>query len=43
MENDLRDYSKAGVYYLRNFEDRWTTWVPADVAKKVKDALAEAS
>ncbi len=43
VENEVTDWSKAGVYYLRNFEDRWTTWLPADVATKVKAALAEAS
>ena len=43
VENEVQDFSKAGVYYLQNFEDRWTTWVPADVATKVKAALAEAS
>ena len=40
-ETDIQgDWSKAAVYYLQNFEDRWTTWMPADNAKKVKDGLA---
>ena len=34
------DWEKAGIYYLQNYEDRWTTWMPADNVKKVKDALA---
>jgi glycine betaine/proline transport system substrate-binding protein len=32
-------YEDAAVYFLQEFEDVWTTWVPDDVAKKVKDAL----
>ena len=40
-ETDIQgDWSKAAVYYLQNFEDRWTTWMPAANAQKVKDALA---
>ncbi len=42
LENDVTDWDKAGVYYLRNFESLWTTWVPSDVATKVKAALADA-
>ena len=34
------DWVKAAVYYLENYESRWTTWMPADNVKKVKDALA---
>ena len=41
MDADIQsDWVKAAVYYLQNFEDRWTTWMPADNAKKVKDGLA---
>ena len=39
-ENDIQDYSKAGPYYLRNFEERWKTWVPEKIFNKVKEALA---
>ncbi len=42
-ENDVQDYSKAAVYYLQNFEDRWTTWMPSDKVKKVKEALAKSA
>ena len=34
------DWEKAAVYYLKNYEDRWTSWMPSDNVKKVKDALA---
>ena len=33
-------WDKAAIYYLQNYEDRWTTWMPADNIKKVKEALA---
>ena len=29
----------AATYFLKNFEAAWTTWVPEDVAKKVKASL----
>ena len=41
-END-KEWRGAAVYYLRQNESTWTTWVTADAAKKVKDALAEES
>ncbi|MEZ5649846.1 MAG: ABC transporter substrate-binding protein [Burkholderiaceae bacterium] len=30
---------EAATYFLKNHEDVWTKWVPADVAKKVKASL----
>jgi glycine betaine/proline transport system substrate-binding protein len=33
---------EAAVWYLREYEDLWKTWVPEDVALKVSEALAEA-
>jgi glycine betaine/proline transport system substrate-binding protein len=33
-------WEKAAIYYLNNYEDRWTTWMPAENAKKIKEALA---
>ena len=41
VDNDVTDWNEAAVYFLQNFEDRWTTWVPADIAADVKKALAE--
>jgi glycine betaine/proline transport system substrate-binding protein len=40
-ENSVTDWEKAALYYLRTYEDRWTTWMPADKAQKVKEALAK--
>ncbi len=42
-EHDIQgQWQKAAVYYLNSYEDRWKTWVPADVHQKVKQALAQA-
>ena len=35
VDNDVTDWNEAAVYFLRNLEDRWTTWVPEDVAEDV--------
>lgn len=39
VENEIQNYEKAGVYYLRNNEDRWKTWVTTDAYNKIKAAL----
>jgi len=36
-----KEWDEAAVYYLKTNEDVWTQWVPADVAEKVKEALAK--
>lgn len=42
VENDIQGkWEKAAVYYLKTFEDRWKTWAPEDVYRKVKEALAQ--
>ena len=44
VENDIQgDWEKAAIYYLENFEDRWSTWMPDKNFKKVKEALEDAS
>ena len=44
VDNSIQsDWEKAAVYYLENYEDRWTTWMPADKVQKVRDALADMS
>ena len=44
VENDIQsDWEKAAIYYLQNYEDRWTTWMPDNQVQKVKDALAAKS
>jgi len=40
-ENEVQDWNKVGVWYLRNNEDRWKTWVTDDAYKKIKTALDE--
>lgn len=34
------EWEETARYYLETFEDRWTTWMPADKVAKVKEALA---
>jgi glycine betaine/proline transport system substrate-binding protein len=43
VENEVQDYKDAAIYYLRNYEDRWTTWMPGDKVTAVKAALANES
>ncbi|MBI4299267.1 MAG: hypothetical protein HY666_05875 [Chloroflexi bacterium] len=39
--NDIQGkWDKAAVYYLKNYENVWTTWMSADKVEKVKEALA---
>ena len=40
VANFEAQWDKAAIYYLQNYEDRWTTWMPAENVKKVKEALA---
>ena len=40
QENDVQDYKLAAVFYLRNYEDLWKTWVTDDAYDKIKAALA---
>jgi len=39
-DNDTKA-PEAAIWFLKTSEDVWTEWVPADVAAKVKAALAE--
>jgi plastocyanin len=42
--NDIQsEWEKAAIYYLKTYEDRWSTWMPDKEFKKVKEALEEAS
>ena len=40
MEDNQADGEFAAIYFLQNFEDMWTPWLPEDVAAKVKEAVA---
>ncbi|MBN2846274.1 MAG: ABC transporter substrate-binding protein [Deltaproteobacteria bacterium] len=39
MQDEKASTDDAALWFLKNYEDLWTTWVPADVAKKVKAAM----
>jgi glycine betaine/proline transport system substrate-binding protein len=39
MEQEQADGKSAAIWFLKNNPEVWTTWVPADVAAKVKAAL----
>jgi glycine betaine/proline transport system substrate-binding protein len=39
MRDKKADTQAAAIWFLKNYQDLWTGWVPADVAKKVKAAL----
>ena len=36
------EWDKAALQYLKLYENRWTTWMPADKVKLVKEAMANA-
>jgi len=39
MRDTEASTKEAGIYFLKEYEDTWTKWVPADIASKVKAAL----
>lgn len=39
MFEGKEDTQKAAVWFLKNYEDVWKSWVPSDVAEKVSEAL----
>ena len=39
MQEKEADTDQAAMWFLKNYEDTWSSWVPADVAAKVKKAL----
>jgi glycine betaine/proline transport system substrate-binding protein len=36
--NDL-DYAQAAEWFLREYEDVWTEWVPQEIADRVRESL----
>jgi glycine betaine/proline transport system substrate-binding protein len=40
-ENEIEDWEKAAVWYMRTYDDRWKTWVTDDAYTKIKKALDE--
>jgi len=39
MQDNDATTDQAAMFFLREYEDMWTKWVPADVATAVKAAL----
>jgi len=39
MQDNNASTEEAAAWFLKNYEDLWTGWVPADVAAKVKAAM----
>ena len=39
MDDNQANGEDGAYYFLKNFEDVWTKWLPADVAEKVKASL----
>ncbi len=39
-END-RNWDEASVYYLKNYEDRWKSWVTPKAYKRMYKALKQ--
>ncbi|MCO6178456.1 ABC transporter substrate-binding protein [Ciceribacter sp. RN22] len=39
MDENQADNEEAAEHFLKEYPDLWTTWVPADVAAKVEEAL----
>lgn len=39
MQDEKADTQSAAVWFLKNYQDLWSGWVPENVAKKVKAAL----
>ena len=43
-DNDIQgDWEKAAIHFFETYEDRWTSWMPAENADRVKEALANMS
>ena len=38
-ENEVEEWANVAVWYLREYDSRWKTWVPTDIYNKVKAAL----
>ena len=39
MQDHKASTEEAAAWFLKNYEDLWTGWLPADVAAKVKAAM----
>ena len=41
-DNEVEDWGRAAVYYLRTYNDRWKAWVTPEAAERIETALAAA-
>ena len=41
MEDNQADGEIVSIYFLKNFEDKWSKWVSDDMAAKIKAAVAD--
>lgn len=41
MQENEADAEEAALWWMKEYEDVWTEWVPEDIAEKVKTALDE--
>ncbi len=39
--NEIENWDEVAVWYLKEYESRWKTWVTTDAYNKIKDALAD--
>lgn len=39
MEDNGADNEEAAIWWMKEYEDVWTEWVPEDIAEKVKESL----
>src|SRR5699024_177397 len=39
MEENDADNEEAAIWWMKEYEDIWTEWVPEDIAEKVKEAI----
>jgi len=38
-DNEVENWEKAAIWYMREYESRWKSWIPNDIYTKVKAAL----
>jgi len=41
LENEISEYEKTAIWFLREYDSLWKTWVTTDAYNKIKNALAE--
>jgi glycine betaine/proline transport system substrate-binding protein len=41
MENEVEDWEKVAIWYLREYDSRWQAWVSSDAYTKIKKFVDE--